>query len=301
MPCIKISFILIILCSSLLILDAQEIDTLVIISEVSELKTISSKRKYLERIIDEDQKYRGNITNDSLDFRHLVSLSYYVNEHGYPTKKEVGEYATGLWLIYRHSKWNVLQKIAFPIILKGYLAGVIDPKSFRLDYLKRFYKHDDENYRTLPLKELIAMCEVNTDKISVNELIKAETELGELDSMEIASASYWKADGISKTYDYEGEKITVDHEGQLIRIFEKVNGKTYLEQLVYIEYESGFDEIVKWKENKFKEKDKIIDNYYEVLADKVLYRNKDEILKTFNKTDQRHGTNDHHLGRRKSK
>jgi len=266
---------------------AQAIDTLALKTEIENLKTGKDRKAFLQKTLDEDQKYRGNETNDSLDYEHLISVSYYFNKFGYPTKKDFGESAKAMWLVWVHNSFKEPDRLSFPLIRKGFIIGEIEQLDLRSYFLRQFYKFDDERYLTMPIKELLASCEVEVnDKISIKQIVEAKAKIDSLDKIKVVATSHWKADDILKTYDVNGEQVSITHDGALIRIVEKENGKFYLLQLLHKDYEGRPTELTKIASSKFRYKHKTESgNYFEFLKDRILYKNKTEILHEYKKAD----------------
>lgn len=282
-----------ILSFSMGISSAQEIDTLALKAEVENLKTGKSKKAFLRKILDEDQKYRGNSTNDTLDFLHLISVSYYFNEYGFPKKKDFGDAADAMWLVYAHSKWKETSRISFPLILKGFLIGEIKQSDIRNYFSSRFHKFDDYRFKTMSIKALLESCEVELgDKISIKNLIKAKTQIDSLESIKIVNRSNWKTDPISNTYEVNGEQLVQNFDPQLITIIERVDGRLFLIENIYKDYLPAPTELINISGNRYRYKHKTAsDHYFEFLEGKILYKNKTETLQVYSKTAVSKGYN----------
>src|SRR5688572_4922844 len=115
-------------------------DTLRIKHEVDELTDQNSIQKYLDHIVKEDQLYRGDMTNISLDIEHLISLSYFNNNHAYPTKEVYGQSANSMRLVWIHVPFHDMRRLSFPLIHKAFIAGLISENDLRTYYLQRLYE-----------------------------------------------------------------------------------------------------------------------------------------------------------------
>lgn len=268
-------------------LDAQEIDTLVLKNEVVNLKTFASKFAYLKKIYEEDQKYRGSQTNDSLDYQHIISIAYFINEFEYPREKDFGRYASALWLIWIHNKYREIDKVTFPVILKGFLCGEIKEKDLRTYYLRELYisRYDDEKYKTIPLKELFKVCEVNLDEtISIKNILNAKTAIDNFDKQEALQTSCWKSEGTFKTFSLNSKNITTRFEGQLISIIKKSDGKLYL-LMMHNDHSAEPRPLENIAPNKYKFEGQETDKYFEFSADRILYKDKSTVLEEYKNVD----------------
>ena len=264
-------------------LKAQQIDTLELKKEVLSLKTPSSKKDYLKRLYKADQMYRGKQTNDSLDYLHLISISFFINEYGYPQEHDFGKYASAPRLIWIHNPHRQLDRICFPIILKGFLSRALEEKELRTYYLRGLYhdKFDDENYETVSLKELFTICEVNLDdKISIEKILTAKTEIDNFNQLKIVSESAWKAEDSFKTYTLNGQDIVERYEGETIKIIEKADGKVYLLK-IYNDNSGESRELTAIGLNKYKLKGQQTDKYFEVLEDRVFHKDRRGLIKEY--------------------
>lgn len=264
---------------------AQQIDTTRLKNEVLGLKTFAQKKAFLERIYAEDQKYRGALTKDGLDYQHLISISLYINEYAYPADPDFGACRSAPWLVWIHNKYRELDKLCFPIVLSGFLAGYIAEGDLRTYHLKNLYhdKFDNDENASMPLKKLFEVCEVQTGKkIPLATLVATKAEIDRFIDMEEKHVSIWKSDDTSKNFVSNGKTITQHYPGKTIRLFEKADGITYLQEVnpdgsgvpAALEHLSG---------NTYKIKGLQTDKYYEVQELQLLYKNSKETLEEFRK------------------
>jgi len=247
------------------------------------LKTPEAKTDFIQSIYDKDQEFRGRHTIESLDFRNLVSISYFLNEYGYPISQEYGRASKAPWLIWVHNSYPSFKKITFPLIFRAFLREEISEGDLRTYHLKNLYrdKFDDEGNRTLPLDELFLLCEVSTEpKISLKELIAAKEKIEREKIVKISRISYWQSENSEKVIERGGKKYLTGSSGQRVQLVKKENGKWYLRRpsVDNSHYEKQLEEIAP---NKFKYKGKQTDKYFEVLKDRMQYRNSLEVFKEY--------------------
>ena len=210
---------------------AQQIDTAQLKKQIDNLADAPQIQRYLDRLLEEDQKFRGAMENDSLDARHLLSISYFVNKFGYPSSKIYGRGASAPWVIWVHNDRR-LRILSFPIILKGFLAGQFKEKDLRDYYLRTIYTYrfDDEGHLTLPLKELFAKLELNTtERVPIDRLYLRLQEKRAFEQAPRTLIGKWKTDGKSKTYDLKGKDVTVNFEGETAIIFTLPDGRLFFQ------------------------------------------------------------------------
>ena len=264
-------------------LNAQLIDTIDLKREVMELLDHTKRHKFLTEIYEIDQKYRGNKTNEIVDFKNLISISYYINEYGYPKKQDFPNYANVPSLIWVHNKYVAIDKISFPILLKGFLNGEIPENEIRNYYLRGLYnlKYDDDGYRTIPLKELFDICEVSTEEdVSIIKLLENKIKEDQKNDLSNSKVSNWKSDDTKYFYGLNGQKIERQIVGQQIKFIEKDNGKIYFLR-VYLDNSGDLIELEKITKNKYKIKNKKTDRYFEIKEHTILYKEKNEIIDVY--------------------
>jgi len=128
--------------------------------EIDGLETDDAKKRYLERILEDDQKVRdgevsagimlkyGQNSNEYLnyirsqakqDHINLEKIEHYLFRFGYPKRSEVGQAADVPWLVIHHSQGSEARKRNFVEVYKAYLRGDIDGGAMSF-YLGRMYE-----------------------------------------------------------------------------------------------------------------------------------------------------------------
>ena len=260
---------------------AQKVDTLKLKEEVVNLKPFNRKA-FLKNIYEKDQNYRGKQANDSLDFQNLILISYFINEYGYPSKMEYGEYSITPKLVWIHNKYITIDRVTFSIIFNGYLEGEIREKELRGD-LKRLYhyKIDDENYKHIPIKELLEICEISFNKkILIEKIFEEKEKIDRLDQLEVKKETLWKVDDNYKSYNLNGENIEIEFKGQEIKIIEKAGGRFFF--FFFNEDKSGeLRELEKISPTRYKYKGQKTERYFEFYEDKILYKDDYQTIREY--------------------
>lgn len=270
-------------CFCVNVLAAQQIDTSAVKLHIESLSSFAAKKQFLINIYDEDQKYRGPQTNDSLDYIHLIAVSFYVNAFGYPAEKDFGQYAAAPWLVWVHQKYSEIDKISFPVIRNGFLSGQIKEYDLRTYFLRTLYqrKFDDAGYKTMPLKDLFKVCDVHiTNKIAIAQIIQKQAEINLFNQLEIKNISQWKVEDKVKSYSYNNKPVTTKLEGPTIKLFEMADNKKYLLH-VYADGSGEPIEIVYINDTCFKYKYQKTDKYFEFIQNKLIYKNGKEVIEVY--------------------
>lgn len=126
--------------------------------EIKALESDQSKKAYLEKVLEDDQKVRGTKGQEimmkygkdskeekdyikaqwEMDDLNLFKVEKYMEIHGYP-KKELGESATTApWMVIHHSRHYDARERNFEKVYEGYLKGDIDDGAISF-YLGRMY------------------------------------------------------------------------------------------------------------------------------------------------------------------
>jgi hypothetical protein len=265
---------------------AQKIDTLDIMNQVNVLQNADAIQNALHSIISEDQQFRGNQTNDSLDLHHLIWVLYFVNKFGYPSKEFYGHdaFATSVIWIHNHRRLRI---ISFPIILKGFLSGQINEKDLRDYYLRTIYtyKYEDDDYLRMPLKALFEKLELNTSNtISAEALLNISTELVAFENQPKEIVGIWKSDKTSKTYDNNGQHINVEFEGERVEIFKLPD------ENIYIRLSSSYGsrephELYLTTQNEYKYKTMETDRYYTIEGEELYLKKDEQVIMKYKKTN----------------
>ena len=286
----RIKKTLIILLLSINLLFAQDFDTLLIRNEILNLNTFSLKKKFLDKVYKVDQAYRGEIANDSIDFYNLLSMSYFINEYGYPLYVDYGRCSGLSALIWIHNSNRELKKISFPIILKGYSSGEITSDQIRIYYLNGIYKHrfDDDDNRTMPIKELFDQCEVLLDtKISISQLIKMKDEIETLKRQKAKYENTYELEDIEITNTSINRSFFGELKAQNIKVIEKIDGKTFILN-IFNDNSGELTEIQFFEPTKARFKDRETDKYFKIENNGLFYMTNDQILKKYRRTSENH-------------
>lgn len=266
-------------------LNAQQVDTLSLKKQVSDLYSFESQYDFLKNLYELDQANRGKNTNESLDFEHLILISYYINEFGYPTKRDFDRLSSIPALIWIHIHYRELKKISFPIILQGFLKGEIKESELRYYYLRGLYnyKFDDENFKTIPLSKLFEICELSLEsKILIEDIIDIKHKVDSAYSIKKLYETRWKAEGDLGIYELDGEKFQVKKDGEMIGIIHSVDGK-FFHYRIHDDNSGEWRELEKVTSNKYKYKHQETDKYFEFLDDRILFRDKLKVIKQYEK------------------
>ncbi|HZV68253.1 MAG TPA: hypothetical protein VFG10_01875 [Saprospiraceae bacterium] len=264
----------------------SQIDTLKLKFEINALTSEEKIQTYLNRVFKMDQTYRSDRTKIYLDLERLISISYFINKYGYPTKGKYGLASNAPRLVWIHNKFHALRKLAFPIILKGFQANEIDEKEIRTYYLKNIYQSQfyDTNNVVLPLDELFQILELNvSNTISIKELILNIDEIKKLNSIQKKDSRTWDPPTFSKEVLLNGVRTPMTYKGDAVEIFTLQNCKIYFQKL-YADHSAERKELIKIGEDQYKYKGRETDKYFEVNAEgDLLYRNKEMIITTYKK------------------
>lgn len=266
-------------------LNGQNIDTFQLKSEVLEIKGLESQKLFLKKIFEEDQKYRGKMTKEKLDFQHLISIAYFINQYGYPTKAVYGKYSSTPSLVWIHNKYQEIDQITFPIILKGFLEKEITEFDLRNYYLRGIYsyKFDSQSIKNIPLKKLFEICDLNLEeKISINKLLAAKSRIDSCNNLKVVRETLWKAKDSYKTFELNGNKIERKYEGETIKIIYKIDDSIHLLN-VYDDNSGEPRELEKIAENKYKYKGQKTDKYFLFSKDRILFKTDIETIKEYKK------------------
>ena len=153
-------------------------------SEVENLASVEDKKKFLEKILEDDQKVRGSEGQEIMleygdgskeymdyvkrqweqDETNLAKVEQYFEKHGYPKKDLLGEKATTApWIVIHHAQGYDVRERNFEIVYGAYLNGDIDDTAISF-YLGRMYeKKNGERFR---------MENPYTSEEEINQLIK---------------------------------------------------------------------------------------------------------------------------------
>ena len=241
-------------------------DTLKLKQEIDNLADQTAIQNYLKKIYEEDQKYRGNKTIDSLDFEHLISISYFINKFGHPKYSTYGKVSRAPSLVWIHNKYQVIKKEAFPIILKGFLNREIKEFDLRDYYLRVLYNYisDNSDHKTIELPELFKLLKLNTGpNINIEKLIREKERLEALYNQPKNILGKWKQKSESSFLDFEGKPFEVVINFDPVQIYSTKNGQ-YFFHAHYSDNSHEPRELQVLENGKFKYMYQQTDKYFEI-------------------------------------
>jgi hypothetical protein len=153
-----------------------QVDTLALFNEVNGLITVDDHREYFIQLRHRDQSLRANNTSKINDLRNLVSVSYYINIHGYPDPDAYGQSSSIISIVWIHNSYPAIDKYTFPIILEGLKGEYIAEKEIRQYYLRSLYnrKHTDDLLQTKDLDAVYKDLDLNTsNRINISKILEA--------------------------------------------------------------------------------------------------------------------------------
>jgi len=146
--------------------------------QIEGLETGEDKRRFLEKILEDDQKVRdgkdselmlkyGKDSKEHMEYVqaqwrqdeiNLIKIEKYLEKFGYPSKNELGkDAAIAPWLVIHHSTDTQIRNRNFEVLYEAYLREDIDAtamslylgRTYEFTYGKRFrmespYKSEDE-------------------------------------------------------------------------------------------------------------------------------------------------------------
>lgn len=267
---------------------AQIIDTLRLKKEVESLIDYDSKLRFLTKIEAEDQAFRGKQTNDSLDLEHLISMAYFVNKFGYPTAKTFGEPACAAWLTWIHQKYRKIDLLSSSIIVKGFLAGELQPKDLKTYYFYQFYhyKFDDSLHLEMPMKVFFDSIGVDTKgPVSIEKIMEEVERNKEFDATKRVSLGTWKTPPKEVIYNLNGQPIKKVFNRSPVQIFTFRDRRIFFYQIFA---DDSFEpkELIKIGDKKYKFKHQQTDKYFEIdEAGNLYYRNATTVFETYLNTN----------------
>ena len=261
---------------------SQTPDTTRLKNTVQALTSIQARQNWLHSIFVRDQKYRGGRSIDSLDFLNLLSVCCFVNHFGYPDRKTYGDDANVAWATWIHNH-RKLKIIAFPIILKGFVAGDIRERDVRDYYLRTpyLYRFDDEGYLNLPLRELFEKLDLNTGaSIPLQDLMAAHEAITAFEREPKRTIGTWKSEPVSKSYDSGGKKVTVQFESERADLYALPDGRMFLS------FSSSYgrsepQELIRSAENEYRYKTLQSEKCWATEGGKLLLMEKTVVVSTF--------------------
>ena len=244
----------------------SQIDTLRLKNQVDRLNNKDSIQAYLNHILQEDQHYRGDLTNLSMDIEHLISLSYFINKFTFPTEEIFGPPARALRFVWTHVPFLSLKKFSFPLIHSAFLTGHISENDLRTYYLKRLYEDefDDEKNLSLPIDSLFVLLKLNTtSRIPIHILLLEAEKIKDLRSMSKKETWKWSGSVKSKVVTANGNRVLMTSTDSPVEIFTLENCNIYFRKL---HSDNSYEpkELVKIGEGKYKIKNQQTNKYFEI-------------------------------------
>ena len=168
---------------------------------VSALKSTDGKKAFLENIFEADQRVRdseksaqivtqfGNDSKEHKDYVreqwrqdeiNLIKVETFIKFFGYPSQKELGEYAAlAPWIVIHHSSDVSVRNRNFKDLYRAYLSEDIDDNALAM-YLGRTYRfiEREDFYIESPFKAedeingLIEALGLEKEKLSILQAIK---------------------------------------------------------------------------------------------------------------------------------
>lgn len=212
----------------------SQIDTLSISKKLESFNSSEDHQLFWKFISEQDQKYRGISTVDSIDLLNLVKSCMYFNKYGYPDKKVAGNKSSIISIVWIHNSMPQVDKLSFPIIFQGYLEGNISDEALRTYYLRSMYSRsfDDKGNEEKSLKLLIEQLNLKIGKrVNVSELLLAYQKDQEFLNADHKEVGFWITPNTYDTLYLDGKPILNEIENDPIRIFKDDLGNYYLHKL----------------------------------------------------------------------
>lgn len=263
-------------------------DTMLYKKQVEYLMDQSSIQSFLDTLFIRDSFYRGELASDMFDLENLISISYYVNRYGYPSYDDFGEASKTPWMIWKHTKYNSLRILSFPLILKGYQAGEISEDLMKNYLLKAVYKDhfDNNDYKHIPYEDLYTLLGLNIGElISIESLITKMKEIRLLNSTPKKEVLRWYGEELSKWVTENGERKWWTTRGAPVEIITLENCKIYFRK-DNVDHSAEPYELMKIGEKKFRYKNRETDKYFEIDPNgNLLYRDAEEVFDLYKKVE----------------
>ncbi len=257
-------------------------DTLLYKRQIESLTDHVSIQAYLDTIFKRDQTFRGDKAVNLFDLENLISISYFVNKYGYPSIEDYGDNSSRApRFIWVHNTFRELQRLSFPLILKGFESGQISEETLRTNLLRTLYaeRFDDDKNKVIPLPELFELLDLNTSStISIEALIISMEEIRKFNSQPKKEVMTWNGAEKGKWATVNGERKWLTYKTDPVEFVTYENCKMYY-QLIGVDHSFQPHELQKIGDRKFKLKNQQTDKYFEIDDDgNLLYRNKDEVF-----------------------
>ena len=256
-------------------------DTLIYQRQTANLSDQASKQNYLDTLLKRDQQFRGNDAITLFDLENLISISYYINQYGFPSSEVFGEASDAPRLIWIHNTYHSLRKLSFPLVLGAFQSGQFTERKLRDYYLKTLYaeSYDDDRINEIPLPELFELLDLNTsNSISIEALIYSMEEKRKFNSQPKKEVKFWKGAEKSKWITANGERKLMSYKTSPVEIITFESCKIYFHK-INADNSHEPQELQKIGEGKFRFKDRQSDKYFEIDPDgNLLYRTEAEVI-----------------------
>ncbi len=265
---------------------AAQPDTVVIKHEIDALKTPELRKKFLDNLLSLDQAYRGDDVKVSQDMESLVAIACYLNTYGLPDKATYGDAYKILPLIFVHTSYDALSRLAFPLVHLAHKAKYISDTQVRTYYLRPLYerKFENEDNKTMPLEKLFSVLDLNTsDQIPLPLLIQTINDIIAFKKAKKTEVLKFKAPYHEKEVNVNGNKVMIALKTSPAELFTLEDGRIFFHKIsVDRSYEP--QELILIGEKKYKFKDQDTFNYLEIDTEgNLLYRNQGEIMDVYKK------------------
>ena len=212
----------------------SQIDTTSIYKEINSIKSLLDHKKFWKQVKRDDQRFRGGLTNDSIDCLNLIKCCVYLNKFGYPDSQTLGSDSRIISYVWIHNKFPQTDLLTFPIIMEGFRNKQIDEDDFRNYYLRSIYKHQfaDEDYKIIEISALLKKLKPPISRpiniTAVLELIEKEQEFLNKTHSELG---IWYGKPKYDTLYLNNNPVINDLTSTPIRLFQDIDGSYYYHKL----------------------------------------------------------------------
>ncbi len=267
---------------------AAQPDTIVLKKEIEALQSPEARKIFLDNLLPLDQSYRGENVKVSQDMENLVSISYYLNTYGLPDESTYGDAYKILPLIFVHTSYDALKKLAFPLVNLPFQEKYISETQLRTYYLKPLYqrKFEDEGNKTMPLDKLFNELDLNTtDHISLPVLISTINDIIRFKKARKTEVLKFRAPYHEKEVNVNGNKVMIAVKTSPAEVFTLEDGSIFFHKIsVDRSYEP--QELIAIGDKKFRFKDRKTYNYLEIDGEgSLIYRSQSEVIDVYKKAE----------------
>ena len=245
-------------------------DTVVLKKMVTEVSSEKEHLEFWDYIHHRDQDMMIRHDKYIIDQENLISVSYYLNQFGYPDQKYLGRKSQILNYVWVHTVSYEVKKLTFPIILQAYLTGnITEHEDLREYFLQAIYHRyfDDNGHLTKPLSVIIKELGLNvSDKINIESVIRELKNFNELLNQEKKVIGIWKMPDIADTNLLDKKMIITHVEGPRVMMYQLQNGDRYITH-VYPEGHPNdpvLQEEIVGNKSSYKSKERITTDYYQI-------------------------------------